>query len=273
MASFTVTWSSPAGFEGTPAGTVAANTLDERIQELKVAIRERTEIEHYWAGDGFDGVHKLPYLAVASRDALTDKTGQVVLSSDGARISYNNGSSWVDVESFAIGDVKIGAYTTPTYGWLLCNGSSLLRAGTYADLFGVISTLYGTADGTHFNIPDMQGKVPAGLNSSDTDFDALGDAPGALTVALSEAELAAHTHVFTGDAVGNHTHNYKNPSFPIAGAGSTWQHSAAGWDGTLEASASGGGHTPTGTNASTGSGTAHANVQPSLVFNYFIKYL
>src|SRR5678809_291227 len=50
-------------------------------------------------------------------------------------------------------------------GWLLCDGSSLLRAD-YAALFTAIGTTYGAADGTHFSVPDLTGRVVAGKESS-----------------------------------------------------------------------------------------------------------
>lgn len=51
--------------------------------------------------------------------------------------------------------------TAPT-GWLLCNGDAVSRT-TYADLFAVIGTTFGTGDGsTTFNVPDFRGRVPAG---------------------------------------------------------------------------------------------------------------
>ena len=57
-------------------------------------------------------------------------------------------------------------------GWLLCDGSSLSRSGTYADLFAVIGTNFGAADGTHFNIPDLRGRFLRGrANGSTNDPD------------------------------------------------------------------------------------------------------
>ena len=43
-------------------------------------------------------------------------------------------------------------------GYLLCNGASLLRS-SYAALFAAIGTIYGAADGTHFNLPDYRDKM------------------------------------------------------------------------------------------------------------------
>lgn len=48
---------------------------------------------------------------------------------------------------------------TPPTGWLEEDGASLVRA-TYPDLFAEIGTMYGAADGTHFNLPDARGKFP-----------------------------------------------------------------------------------------------------------------
>ena len=61
--------------------------------------------------------------------------------------------------------IMYGAAAAPT-GWVNCDGASLLRAGTYAALFAVIGVVYGTADGSHFNVPDMRGAFPRGAGTS-----------------------------------------------------------------------------------------------------------
>ena len=50
-------------------------------------------------------------------------------------------------------------------GFLLCNGQSLLRA-SYPLLFAVIGTKYGSADGTHFNVPDRRDNFAIGSSAS-----------------------------------------------------------------------------------------------------------
>jgi microcystin-dependent protein len=57
--------------------------------------------------------------------------------------------------------------TTAPAGFLLCDGTSYLRAD-YATLFGVIGTTFGSVDGTHFNVPDMRQRFPLGLAASGT---------------------------------------------------------------------------------------------------------
>jgi microcystin-dependent protein len=79
--------------------------------------------------------------------------------------------------------------------WLACDGASLLRSA-YPALFAVLGTTYGAADGTHFTLPDYRGRVPVGLKATDTDFDTLGETPGAKTATPSAhavTQPAAHT--------------------------------------------------------------------------------
>lgn len=55
-----------------------------------------------------------------------------------------------------------GSIATVPTGWLFENGASLLRVGAFAALFANIGTIWGAADGTHFNLPDSRGRVSEG---------------------------------------------------------------------------------------------------------------
>ena len=51
-------------------------------------------------------------------------------------------------------------------GYLLCNGQTVSRT-TYAELFAVIGTAFGTGDGsTTFNVPDLRETVPVGVGEN-----------------------------------------------------------------------------------------------------------
>lgn len=65
-----------------------------------------------------------------------------------------------------IGSILPYGGTSAPSGWMICNGASLLRTD-YAELFAVIGTAFGSADSTHFNIPDLRGEFlrGAGTNS------------------------------------------------------------------------------------------------------------
>lgn len=62
--------------------------------------------------------------------------------------------------------------------WLVCNGQAVSREN-YSELFGIIGTQYGSGDGsTTFNLPNLKGRVPVGLDPDDTDFNSLGKIGG-----------------------------------------------------------------------------------------------
>lgn len=94
-------------------------------------------------------------------------------------------------------------------GYLFCNGASLLRAD-YADLFAVIGTTYGAADGTHFTLPDLTTRFLKGA-SADGD---VGDTGGAV----------GHSHT---DNTGGTTTGV-TVSVPAAAAGKTDGATAVG---------------------------------------------
>ena len=59
-----------------------------------------------------------------------------------------------------------GASSAIPQGWLYCNGAAVSRT-TYAELFAVIGTSFGTGDGsTTFNIPDLRGEFLRGAGNN-----------------------------------------------------------------------------------------------------------
>lgn len=92
------------------------------------------------------------------------------------------------------GSITMYAGANAPDGWLICDGSAISRTD-YADLFSIIGTTYGTGDGsTTFNIPNLKGRVPVGLDTSDTSFDTLGETGGEKTHQLTTNELPSHRH-------------------------------------------------------------------------------
>lgn len=59
-----------------------------------------------------------------------------------------------------------------------------------------------------------QGRVPVGINPNDSDFNTVEKTGGEKTHKLTVAELASHTHTFTGSA---HTHTYAKTNSPTGG--------------------------------------------------------
>lgn len=142
--------------------------------------------------------------------------------------------------------------TAPT-GWLLCDGSAVSRT-TYADLFGAIGTTYGAGDGsTTFNLPDLRGRVPVGVDGAAGRLDAndaLGNTGGAQKHTLTTSEIAAHDHTLYVEDPGS------GPERVVV----------AGTPGTAYFES-----TPTAGTGSTGGGGAHNNMQPYQVVNWLVK--
>lgn len=101
-----------------------------------------------------------------------------------------------------IGEViSYAGATIPDSRWLLCDGASLLRSA-YPDLFAVVGTAYGAVDGSHFNIPDLQGRAAIGAGSgSGLTPRILGDNGGEENHVLTIGELASHVHSTGNSAV------------------------------------------------------------------------
>lgn len=95
-----------------------------------------------------------------------------------------------------IGAVEFFGLSAPPDKWLECNGDSVAQA-TYPKLFDAIGENFGFAVGGNFVLPDLRFRTPLGLGelSSDPSFDiAIGQQAGQEVIALSTAELPAHSH-------------------------------------------------------------------------------
>ena len=204
-----------------------------------------------------------------------------------------------------VGAIKPWTKATAPDGYLLCDGSAVSRT-TYADLFTVISTTYGSGDGsTTFNVPQLQGKVPQGYDGNTYNLAGTGGA-NTVTVSvtnnqaatnasnqsvtvtgdisntsLTEAQLASHDHGFkcwTGSGGGVTKvvdRNFTNVVNGAAGFGE-WPLVTSAGSGTAHNHS----HTLSGTltgnitTSLTGSVTAAGTnaFQPFVVVNYIIKH-
>lgn len=171
--------------------------------------------------------------------------------------------------------------TIPPYlagEWLFCDGSSVSTT-TYAGLFQAIAYTYGGSGGS-FSLPDLRGRGRFGRDNmggsaagrittagSSLDGTTLGASGGVQNVTLSEAQIPAHTHSASASTSGAHTHTYNGAFYQAGGpygGGAVASYAS-------QTTASTGDHTHIVTVSSTGSGTAHSNMPPSMIINALIK--
>ena len=142
--------------------------------------------------------------------------------------------------------VSFAGSTAPT-GWLLCQGQAVSRT-TYAKLFAVIGTTFGSGDGsTTFNVPDLKGRVLVGVGNS--------GATGSTNHTLGQ-KSGEETHKLTVSEMPSHTHNgkYSSGTGQLAGmAGVATNH----WFSS-------------GYNENTGGDQPHNNMMPYTVANAII---
>ncbi|MCP4130471.1 MAG: tail fiber protein [bacterium] len=86
----------------------------------------------------------------------------------GSRVSANEANiSQLLATASPIGTIVPFAGSSIPPGWHLCDGTSVERTGEYNALFTVISTTWGFADSSHFNLPNLQGRFLRGVDNAE----------------------------------------------------------------------------------------------------------
>jgi microcystin-dependent protein len=98
----------------------------------------------------------------AQRNALvTPEEGSVLYNTDTDELNVKRSDAWMPV-GVPVGTIQMYAVDSAPEGWLLCNGQAVSRT-TYAKLFDILATTYGSGDGVNtFNIPNLVGVFPRG---------------------------------------------------------------------------------------------------------------
>ncbi|MCO6457618.1 MAG: phage tail protein [Pirellulaceae bacterium] len=157
-----------------------------------------------------------------------------------------------------LAEIRAFGFNFPPRGWALCDGQ-LLPINQNQALFSLLGTTYGGDGRTTFALPDLRGRtaVKFGQGPGLAAYQ-LGSGGGQETVAVSLAQLPAHSHGLQASSAAasqeapSNTRVLGKVEEDIYGAGAANQ--------PLGASAVG----------STGGGQAHENMQPFLVLNFCI---
>ena len=212
---------------------------------------------------------------------------------------------------FIVGEIRDYAGDTLPTGWLYCDGSQFnyVSEPVYEDLYNIIKYRFG-GSGNVFNVPDLRGRVAAGVDAMDNSVGTGGGTAGRLTTQVSGfggvgalGEVGGtQTHLLTavqsglpshstnsGDAAHRHfvfssantgapyttLSSSNNPNFKRSdGVNTDYDVAAANGlpDSTIgRTSQSSIAHSHTVTSAA--AAQAHPNVQPTLVVFKIIRYL
>lgn len=156
------------------------------------------------------------------------------------------------VNSVMTGSIQMWPTTSAPTGYLLCAGSAVSRT-TYAALFAIIGTTFGSGDGsTTFNLPNYTNRMPYGTTIGSTGGSA-------------DAVVVSHTHTASVTDPG-HTHGIAvgltNLDQGNVGGGSTLYTTLNTNSATTGISVS---------NSTTGVSGTNANLPPYLGINFIIK--
>lgn len=222
MTSFTRTWN--AAYEAQPADTENISLGASRIRNFKSDVQEREEVDHSWAGDAADGEHKkITFAAPISTPSNIADKGFLYGKNVNSKIELH----YLDEDGNEIPLTSAG-------------GAAAFPANTSMLFYQSAAPTGWTKDTTTLNnhaIRVVSSTAWSGGSKGATGFTSVfGSSKVTGSHALTEAELASHTH----------TQKYEITSNRSAGAGAWFNVDGTGNNGSETGSAgSGSGHTHT----------------------------
>ncbi len=176
----------------------------------------------------------------ANLNKMQDNTEKAI---DKALEGYTPSGGGSGGDTLPIGAILPFSSDTIPNGWLLCDGS-VIEQEDYPELFEVLAGNYGIISREEIRLPDLRGKVTVGKDSTDADFDTLGNTGGEKTHTLTVNEMPKHSHNFQFDQTEG-----SNITAVKVGTNNTYGKATS----------------------ETGGDQPHNNLQPYIVTNYIIK--
>jgi microcystin-dependent protein len=129
----------------------------------------------------------------SQNNSFTGAVGEITVDTETDALILHDGSSSGGIEIIPSGTIVAFGNTTPPTGWLSCNDQAVSRS-TYARLFAVIGTTFGTGDGSStFNVPDLRDRAPLGFGTNMSTLGAITSAIAASAVMTSASKTGVTT--------------------------------------------------------------------------------
>lgn len=244
-------------------GTANSITISPRVAVTALAAGQRFtfKVTNTNSATAVLSVSGLTSTAIFKSDGVTGLSPSDFIAGQIVEVEYSGANGFMLMTPVAntvpTGSIQMYAGSAAPDGWLLCDGTSYTRT-TYLGLFNIIGTTYGSADGTHFTVPDMRGRVPLGAGTGTGGGSSGTGAPtggSALTAVSRGTWKGEETHLLTTTEMPAHTHNV------------TFFDASGGVG--IQSGLTSGSHTAA--TSSAGSDGVHNNIQPVMGLNFIIK--
>lgn len=161
------------------------------------------------------------------------------------------------------GEIRMFAGNFAPYHWAFCSGT-ILSISQQSALYSLIGTFYGGDGRTSFGLPDMRGRIPVGWGQGpgQPNYN-IGQKAGLEEVALTTAQMPAHTHLLEGSSA---SANSSEPAGNLPATttdGDFYSTAVNDPSNPLEAMA-------TGIVTDSGSNGAHPNLMPYRTLSFII---
>jgi len=181
-----------------------------------------------------------------------------------------------------MGTITIYGFNYAPQDWALCQGQTY-QVNQYQALYSLLGTLYGGTASQNFKLPNLTGRMPIGTGpaqpASNLPAYNPGQFGGTQNVALSVANLPAHSHTATSMAVTFRAAGTPTPATPASapsasnpylGASGAGTGLATIWSTTLNNPVSVQGLSATGNTDLTGGNAPVSVLNPFLALNFCI---
>lgn len=261
------------------------NTLKTSVQYKQVSAEQWTDAGVTFAsntaftyGKGQISTETSYDVRYTLEDAFSTISVQAIVSTAAVVMDFKSGGKGVAIGKVSERDNTFEVaenWDVKVYGMLLKEYIQQF-AKTMYPVGSIYMSTKSTNPSTYFGgtwVAWGSGRVPVGINTSDSNFNTVEKTGGASTVALTTAQMPSHSHAkgsLATATAGAHTHNIQNQkaAWGTNSGNRVLIDATSGYTAvTNKTTTSGGAHTHTisGSTAAAGSGSAHNNLQPYIV--------